>query len=123
MGKNGLFSRKIHLLGIHGKLKHYLVPSMSSINPTRAEMREGLEKKVLTLALADLYGKFPAKLAMERGITFTPMPNWRQDRTSPASNSCLLSVDHDAYDPSPQKGNLMLSDNGEGTFFIKNYQK
>ena len=96
---------------------------MNVNKPTRAEMRQGLEKKVLTLALADSYGKFPAKLAMERGITLTPMPNWKVDRTSPASTSCLLSIDHDTYDPSPQKGNLMLSGNDEGKSVIANYTK
>ena len=92
----------------------FLVRTMNVNKPTRAEMRQGLEKKVLTLALADAYGRFPARLAVERGITFTPMPNWNVDRNNPACNSCLLSLDHDANDPSPQKGNLMLPDNDEG---------
>ena len=82
--------------------------------PTRADMRQGLEKKVLTYFLADAYEKFPTKLALERGLVFTPLPSQNVDRINPASNSCCLLVDHDVKDPLPEKGNFFIPDSENG---------
>ena len=87
------------------------------MQPSRAEMRRALEKKVLTFALADAYEKHPTRMALERGITFTPLPPRVSDRTNPASNTCCLVLDHDAKDPSPQKGNHLMpeAENGKNS--------
>jgi len=85
-------------------------------NPTRAELRRALQKKSLTVLLAEFFDKFPKNLAIERGITFTPLVPRVADRTNPAKNSACLLADHDATDPSPQKGNFLMPDKGIGKF-------
>ena len=83
---------------------------MTSTNPSRADLRRALQKKLMTFMLADTFDKFPKKLAIERGLTFTPLVPKDVDRTNPASNTKCLLVDHDPKDPSPQKGNLLMPD-------------
>ena len=87
---------------------------MTSAMPSRSELRRGLEKKVLIFMLADVYEKFPQKLAQERGITLTPLPALNVDRSNPAVFTCCLLVEHEARDPSPQKGNLLVPDTENG---------
>ena len=87
---------------------------MAKTEPTRAELRRALEKKLLTFMMAENYDKFPSKLAQERGINFTPLPPLKADRSNPALNSCCMLMDHDPRDPSPEKGNLLIPDTEEG---------
>ena len=94
-----------------------LVPNMDG-TPTRADLRRALQKKSLTFLLADFYDKFPKNLAIERGLTFTPLVPRIPDRTNPAKNSACLLADHDAKDPSPQKGNFLMPDKGLGKFIL-----
>ena len=89
---------------------------MEDNTPTRADLRRALQKKTLTLMLTDFFDKFPKNLAIERGINFTPLVPKDVDRTNPASNTNCLLVDHDATDPSPEKGNFLMPDNGCGEF-------
>ena len=89
---------------------------MAKQAPNRAELRRALEKKLLTVMMAENYDKFPAKLAQERGMTFTPLPPLTPDRSNPALNSKCLLMDHDPRDPSPEKGNLLIPDTEEGKF-------
>lgn len=89
---------------------------MEANNPSRADLRRALQKKVLTFMLADTYDKFPKKLAIERGMTFTPLVPKEVDRTNPAVHSNCLLADHDPKDPSPQKGNLLMPDTDCGEF-------
>ena len=91
---------------------------MASATPTRADLRRGLEKKILTFMMADTYEKFPSKLIQERGITFTPLPPLLVDRSNPALNSACMVLDHEGRDPSPQKGNLLIPDTEEGGLFF-----
>ena len=93
-----------------------IVSRMAGTNPTKADLRRALQKKTLTLMLADFYDKFPKNLAMERGMTFTPLVPREVDRSNPARNTNCMLMDHDAKDPSPEKGNLLMPDNGCGKF-------
>ena len=72
--------------------------------------------------MADTYDKFPHKLAQERGITLTPLPPLNVDRSNPANFTCCLLVEHDARDPSPQKGNLLIPDTEDGMYGRKSAQ-
>lgn len=87
---------------------------MESNTPTRADLRRGLEKKLLTYMVADTYEKFPDKLAQERGMSFTPLPPLNVDRSNPALNSSCMVIDHEPHNPAPEKGNLMIPDSEEG---------
>ena len=91
---------------------------MANQAPNRAELRRALEKKLLTVMMAENYDKFPAKLAQERGMTFTPLPPLVSDRSNPALNSKCLLMDHDPRDPSPEKGNLLIPDTEEGKWIL-----
>ena len=94
---------------------------MSSSIPTRADLRRGLEKKLLTYMVADTYEKFPSKLAQERGMSFTPLPPMMADRSNPAHNSCCMLIEHESKNPAPEKGNLLIPDTEEGKpYFPKN---
>ena len=96
---------------------------MASSNLSRADLRRALQKKLMTFMLADTFDKFPKKLALERGLTFTPLVPKDVDRTNPASNTKCLLVDHDPRDPSPQKGNLLMPDTDCGKFFRRCFGK
>ena len=76
----------------------------------QSDIREALEKKVLTFMAASSYEAVPAQMASERGLTFTPLPPMEFDEADPAANSCIMVIDHDASEPSPENGNYLISD-------------
>ena len=77
---------------------------------TQSDIREELEKKVLTFMAASTYEALPSQLANERGITFTPLVPETFDEKDPAASSNTLVIDYEHSDPAPEKGNMMMSD-------------
>lgn len=77
---------------------------------TQADIREALEKKVLTYTAASIYEALPKLLIAERGISFTQLPPSEFDDVDPAANSSILVVDFENDNPAPEKGNYLISD-------------
>ena len=77
---------------------------------TQADIREALEKKVLTYTAASIYEALPKLLIAERGISFTQLPPSEFEQFDPAANSCILVVDFESDNPAPEKGNYLISD-------------
>lgn len=77
---------------------------------SHADIREALEKKILSFTAASTYEALPNLLITERGITFTQLPPRKFDDDDPVANCCTLVIDYDGENPSPQKGNYMISD-------------
>ena len=86
---------------------------------TRVDLREAIEKEVLSYLLALQYDKKKNKMAEERNTTFTPLPNENFNRTDPAASSMMALVDYDPSDPQSQTGHAIIPDvpsNYEQTF-------
>ena len=77
---------------------------------TPEDIREALEKKVLTYMAASNYEAIPKLLVAERGISFTQLPPKQFDEEDPAASSCILVIDHEPENPSMEKGNYLISD-------------
>ena len=77
---------------------------------TQEDIREALEKKVLTYMAASNYEAIPKLLVAERGISFTQLPPKQFDEEDPAASSCILVIDHEPDNPSTEKGNYLISD-------------
>ena len=77
---------------------------------TQADIREALEKKVLTYSAASLYEALPKILITERGISFTQLPSKEFNENDPAANSVILVIDYETENPAPEKGNYLISD-------------
>lgn len=75
-----------------------------------ANIREALEKKILSFTAASTYEALPQLLVTERGITFTQLPPKEFDNDNPVENCCILVIDFDGNNPSPEKGNYLVSD-------------
>ena len=75
-----------------------------------ADIREALEKKILTYTTASTYEALPKLLVSERGITFTQLPPREFEEENPVANCCTLLIDFDGENPSPEKGNYLVSD-------------
>ena len=77
---------------------------------TQADIREELEKKVLSFTAASIYEALPNLLVTERGITFTQLPSKEFVYDDPASKSCVMVIDFDDDNPAPDRGNYLISD-------------
>ena len=77
---------------------------------TQADIREALEKKVLTYTAASTYEALPKLLILERGISFTQLPPREFTDNDPAAGSCVLVIDYENDCPTPGKGNYLISD-------------
>lgn len=76
----------------------------------QADIREALEKKILSFTAASTYEALPNLLVTERGITFTQLPPKNFDDDDPVANCGTLVIDFDGKNPSPEKGNYLVSD-------------
>ena len=76
----------------------------------QADIREALEKKILSYTAASTYEALPNLLVNERGITFTQLPPKDFDDDNPVAKCCTLVLDFDGENPSPEKGNYLVSD-------------
>ena len=81
-------------------------PAMES----RVDLRQAIEKEVLSYMIAVQYDKCRDKLANERAMIFTPLPPAESGLIDPAANSCITLLDYDANDPLPQAGHYLISD-------------
>ena len=77
---------------------------------TQADIREELEKKVLTYTAASIYEALPKLLVSERGISFTQLPARQFNEFDPAASSNTLVIDFETENPLPEKGNYLISD-------------
>ena len=77
---------------------------------TQVDIREALEKKVLTFMTASTYEAMPNLMVAERGISFTQLPPKVFDDTDPAAASTIMVIDYEPDNPSPLKGNYLMSD-------------
>lgn len=85
-----------------------LIPNQKAL--LQADIREALEKKILSFTVASTYEVLPTLLVTERGITFTQLPPRQFDKDDPVANCCTLVIDFDGENPSPEKGNYLMSD-------------
>ena len=74
------------------------------------DIREALEKKILTFMTASTYEALPAQMALERGISFTQLPPMSWDKNDPAATVRVLLIEFVSENPSPGKGNYTISD-------------
>ena len=81
---------------------------------TRVDLRQAIEKEVLTYLTALQYDQQKDKLAEERKITFTPLPKLNAPKHDPAAKSCIALVDVDEEDPIPQSGHYFIPDSPAG---------
>jgi len=81
---------------------------------TRVDLRQAIEKEVLSYMVAVQYDKCRDKLANERATTFTPLPPAEPGIIDPAAKSCISLIDFNADDPVPQAGNFLISDSPTG---------
>ena len=88
----------------------FLVFISNNKKKTQADIREELEKKVLSFTAASTYEALPNLLVTERGITFTQLPSKEFVHDDPASRSCVMVIDFEDDNPSPDKGNYLVSD-------------
>ena len=84
---------------------------------TRVDLRQAIEKEVLSYMVAVQYDKCRDKLANERATNFTPLPPAEPGMIDPAAKSCISLVDYNASDPVPQAGHYLISDSPTGMFF------
>lgn len=77
---------------------------------SQADIREALQKKILSFTAASTYEALPNLLVTERGLSFTQLPPKEFDDDNPVANCCTLVIDFDGENPSPEKGNYMVSD-------------
>ena len=77
---------------------------------SQSDIREALEKKILSFTAASTYEALPNLLVTERGITFTQLPPKEFDPNNPVATCCVLVIDFDGANPSPEKGNYLVSD-------------
>ena len=81
---------------------------------TRVDLREAIEKEVLSYMTAIQYDKVEGKLALERKVTFTPFPNAEGTEDDPAAKSYFLLLDVDPEIASAICGQYLNSDSTEG---------
>ena len=84
---------------------------------TRVDLRQAIEKEVLSYMVAVQYDKCRDKLANERATFFTPLPSAESGMIDPASKSCISLIDYDASDPIPQAGHFLISDVNTGEHY------
>ena len=77
---------------------------------TQMDIREALEKKILTFMTASTYEALPSQMAVERGISFTQLPPTSWDKNDPAATVRILLIDFVSENPTPGKGNYTISD-------------
>ena len=88
----------------------YLVFIKTKQTQIQEDIRENLEKKVLSFTMASVYEALPKLLITERGISFTQLPPIEFVDNDPAANTCVLVIDFDGENPSPEKGNYLVAD-------------
>ena len=88
----------------------FLVKMAGKEVKTQVDIREALEKKVLTFMTASTYEAMPKLMVDERGISFTQLPPKVFDENDPAASSTVLVIDYEPENPSPLKGNYLISD-------------
>ena len=64
----------------------------------------------MSYTAASTYEALPNLLVTERGITFTQLPPKSFDDDNPVANCCTFVIDFDGENPSPEKGNYLVSD-------------
>ena len=81
---------------------------------TRVDLRQAVEKELLSYMTAVQYDKVQGKLAFERKVTFTPFPNVGGSIEDPASRSHFLLIDYNGELQSILCGQYLNSDSSEG---------
>ena len=69
-----------------------------------------MEKKILSFTAASTYEALPKLLVTERGLTFTQLPPREFEEDNPVANCCTFVIDFDGENPTPAKGNYLVSD-------------
>lgn len=64
----------------------------------------------MSFTAASTYEALPKLLVTERGLTFTQLPPKEFDDDDPVANCCAFVIDFDGKNPSPEKGNYLVSD-------------
>ena len=82
-------------------------------NVDQFELAQAAEESVLTYLAAIRYEQKPRQLALERGLTFAPIPVANFDPEDPAASSVVLNIDFDNSDPSPLNANYLASLSGK----------
>ena len=77
---------------------------------SRVDLRQAIEKEVLTYLVALQFDQKKEKLVQERNTTFTPLPKEKAPKNDPAARSCIGFVDYDDKDPMPQSGHYIIPD-------------
>ena len=77
---------------------------------SHADIREALEKKILSYTAASTYEALPHLLVTERGISFTQLPPLDFDDDNPVASCSTLVIEFEGENPSPEKGNYLVSD-------------
>ena len=85
---------------------------------TRVDLREAIEKELLSYLVALQYDKKRNKMAEERNTNFTPLPVENFNRADPAATSMMALVDYDPLDPQPQTGHALIPDVPTGRFLV-----
>ena len=83
---------------------------------TRVDLRQAIEKEVLTYLTALQYDQNKEKLVQERNTTFTPLPKEKAPKADPAAKSHLGMIDYNEEDPMPQSGHYLISDSNNSKF-------
>ena len=100
---------------------HFLVTRTTPAMETRVDLRQAIEKEVLSYMVAVQYDKCRDKLANERATVFTPLPSAESGIIDPAANSCIALIDYNATDPVPQAGHYLISDVPTGKSNLYNW--
>ena len=99
---------------------HFSVTGTTLAMDTRVDLRQAIEKEVLSYMVAVQYDKCRDKLANERATNFTPLPPAEPGIIDPAAKSCISLIDYNAEDPVPQAGHQLISDSPTGNITILN---
>ena len=78
----------------------------------QSDLREAVEKKVLTYLTALSYDQKPWQWARERGLKFLPIPALSYVKDDPAKTAWAILVDFDNLDPSILNANFLTPTNG-----------
>ena len=84
---------------------------------SRVDLRQAIEKEVLTYLVALQFDQKKDKLVQERNTTFTPLPKENAPKSDPAAKSCISLIDYDDNDPMPQSGHYIIPDSNASKWF------